>query len=186
MNATGLDRQEIGMSVAETIDGPPRSARRSRRGLLLLALALVVAVGLGVWWWFFGGAELPVTQAEARRYLDRIVAAAQRQDWDAMCALNGAPYNCRVQLEQVGTDSVPTDPPTIVSNRYSPKKGRDDTAGRILVVVGTDGKGRPYRTEVMVFRENRYHFKAINAVYWSNYKVIEPGPDGGYETHPGG
>jgi hypothetical protein len=43
----------------------------------------------------------------------------------------------------------------------------------VLVVEGVDGLGRPYRTEVFVFRENRYHFKAINGVYWSNYRFAE-------------
>jgi hypothetical protein len=146
----------------------------NRRRLTLLAC--VAAVGLtaaGTWWWFFGGAGIPVSEAEARRHLDKIVAAAQAHDFDRLCHLNGAVANCRWELNKVGADAVPPDPPQVVNTRYHHKETPDDTPGRILVVAGTDAKGRPYRTEVMVFRENRYQFKAINAVYWGNFNLIE-------------
>lgn len=141
-----------------------------RRLVLGAVLASLLVIG-PVWWWT--RTTPPVTETEARRYLDRIVTAAQQRDFDALCHLNGAQSNCRRQLELAGRDAVPQEPPTIVAGRYSPKGDTEDTPGYILVVTGIDGLGRPYRTEVMVFRENRYSFKAINAVYWSNYKVIE-------------
>jgi hypothetical protein len=79
----------------------------------------------------------------------------------------------------------------VVATRYHEKDTRDGTPGRILVISGTDGTGRPYRSELMVFRENRHHMKAINAVYWSNASVIErTGPsqkrsEGRSETNTG-
>jgi len=90
-----------------------------------------------------------------------------------MCRLNGAAVNCRRQLNMAGEDAVPPAPPQVVSSRYHEKDTPDGTPGRVLAVAGIDGRGRPYRTEVMVFRENRYHFKAINAVYWSNFRIFE-------------
>jgi hypothetical protein len=62
----------------------------------------------------------------------------------------------------------------------------DDTAGRILVVRGMDGAGNPYESEVLVFRENRRGFKAINAVYWSNATIIENEQDVPLRTAPAG
>lgn len=152
---------------------------------LLIPIALVAAAGLGVWWWFFGGAEIPVTENEARRYLDRIVAAAEKRDFEALCRLNGSVLNCRRALEDACDpmpfdptkisckDAVPDKPPTVTTSRYHEKDRPDGTPGRILVVSGVDGLGRPYRSELMVFRENRYNFKAINSVYWSNAFIIE-------------
>lgn len=52
----------------------------------LLALLVVLAVvGVGGWWWFFGGAEASVSEDQARRYLGRMVAAAQARDFEALC-----------------------------------------------------------------------------------------------------
>lgn len=154
---------------------------KTRRLVLLVVLA---AAGIGGWWWFFGGAETPVSEADARRYLDRMVTAAQAGDFEALCNLNGAVANCKRQLETgcdptpftepivSCKDTVPPDPPEVVETRESPGDG---TAGRILVVRGVDGAGKPYETEVLVFRENRRSFKAVNSVYWSSASIIENG-----------
>lgn len=133
---------------------------------------LLLGALLGFWWWT--RLTPPVTETEARAYLNRIVAAAQARDFTTMCRLNGAVSNCETQLRLAGKDAVPTDPPRVTGSRYHPK-GRGGTAGHVLVVEGIDGHGRPYRTEVFVFRENRYNFKAINAVYWSNFRFVEDG-----------
>jgi hypothetical protein len=148
------------------------------------AIVVVVAGGIGAWW-FLGGADRPVTDSEAKAYLNRIVAAAGHRDFEALCRLNGAVTNCRHQLE-VGCDDTPFNPPTVscketvpsqapavVVSRDHKKDTPDGTSGRILVISGTDGLGRPYKSELMVFRESRHHFKAINAVYWSNASIIE-------------
>ncbi len=152
---------------------------------LLLPLAVVTVTGLVAWWWFFGGGDRPVTESEASAYLDKIVAAAQEKDFEKLCGLNGSVLNCRRQLD-IGCDdtpgvapdvscrdTVPSQPPTVVDTRYSPKQSSNDTPGRVLVVRGVDGSGKPYESEVFVFRENRNHFKAINAVYWSNARILD-------------
>jgi hypothetical protein len=141
-----------------------------KRRALGLGVLLVLVALVGYWSWT--RVTPPVTEAEGRAYLNKIVAAARARDFEAMCRLNGAVANCRRQLTQAGADAVPPEPPRVVGTRYVPERD-GSVAGRVLVVEGVDGRGRTYRTEVFVFRENRYHFKAINAVYWSNYKLIE-------------
>jgi hypothetical protein len=148
---------------------------------LLVPLALLSVTAVGAWWWFFGGAETPVSEADARSYLNRMVAAAQAGDFEALCTLNGSVGNCRRMLETACDPStappviscketVPEDPPTVVATRNSPGGGY---AERLLVVRGVDGAGNPYETEVLVFRENRRSLKAINSVYWSGATIIE-------------
>lgn len=137
-----------------------------KRRVLGLGGVLLLAALLGFWWWT--RLTPPVTEAEARAYLDKIVAAAEARDFDRMCRLNGAVSNCETQLQLAGRDTVPAEPPRVTGSRYHPKKP-GGTAGRVLILEGIDGRGKPYRTEVFVFRENRYNFKAINAVYWSNF-----------------
>ena len=43
--------------------------------------------------------------------------------------------------------------------------------GRILVVEGTDGRGKRYHSEVAIFRYDG-QLKAINAVYWGRFEVF--------------
>jgi hypothetical protein len=164
-----------------------------RRNLIVAAVAVVA--GLGVWvWWQQGGFGGPVSDAAARRYFDRIVAAAQAKDFDALCRFNGSVSNCQAELrincpENLGSgpapsfppgealqeacrQSVPPDPPTVVSSWYKPAKD-GYVGGRILVVRGTDGRGKPYETEVLIFRDRRT-YKAIRAVFWSGDKFKDP------------
>lgn len=63
---------------------------------------------------------------------------------------------------------MPPDPPTIVSSRHQPAKD-GYVGGRILLVRGVDGRGEPFETEVLIFRDKR-SFKAIRAVFWSGDK----------------
>lgn len=106
-----------------------------------------------------------MTEAEARAYLDHIVAAARAGDFDAMCNLNGAPPNCYITLDRTGRDRVPVDPPRVTRTRY---ESETDTPGWLLVAEGTDGLGKPYSTQVFIFRDDEGDLKAINAVYWSS------------------
>jgi hypothetical protein len=146
-----------------------------------LLIAIVGALLVAVVGWFVlagdggGDPEDPVSEAEARGFFDQVVAAARARDWDKLCSLNGAPPNCQLDLDspfQKLRDTLPPDPPTIVETRFHEKQSADGSAGRILVVEGTDGRGRPYRTEVMV---SRYEGKleGTNVVYWSSHEIFE-------------
>lgn len=145
-----------------------------RRVLGLGAPVLLLTLLVAGWWWT--RMTPPVTEAEARAYLGRLVAAARAHDFDALCDLNGAPPNCHRTLDSDNLRAaVPPDPPTVTGTRYYPEQN-GGVAGRMLVVEGRNACGRPYRTEVFVFRENRFGFKAVNAAYWSNYHFAT-GPD---------
>jgi hypothetical protein len=135
------------------------------------AVLVAVLAGLALWWNSGSGSDTPPTDAEARAYFDRIVAAAQAQDWDGLCSLNGADFNCRVQLDTAGRDTAPTGPPTIVESRFQDKQSADGTPTHILVVEGTDGRGHRYHSEVGVFRYDG-KLAAINAVYWGGFEVF--------------
>ena len=138
-------------------------------GLVVLIGAFTLLGGDG------GDSEKPVSEAEARAFFDQVVTAARARDWDKLCNLNGAPPNCHFELDspfQKLRDTLPPDPPTIVETRFHEKQSADGSTGRILVVEGTDGSGRPYRTEVMV---SRYEGKleGTNVVYWSSNEIFE-------------
>jgi hypothetical protein len=172
----------------------------------LLVPLVVVAAAVGIWvWWLQGGFGGPVSDEAARRYFDRIVAAAQAKDFEALCGLNGSANVCwhelRVycpesygggpapqfpkgeELEQECRESVPPAPPTIVSSRDEPSKD-GYTGGRVLLVRGVDGRGKPYETEVLIFRDKR-SYKAIHAVFWSGDKFDEEKvPGGGLRSTP--
>jgi len=144
-----------------------------KRRALVLSLALILLGAGGCWRWT--RVTPPVTEAEARAYLDKIVAAAMARDFDRLCNLNGAVLNCKRTLDDGMRRALPSEPPTVTGTRYHPKRS-GGTAGRVLVVEGRTSCAKPYRTEVFVFRENRYHFKATNAVFWSNF-TFGTGPD---------
>jgi hypothetical protein len=155
----------------------------------VLAPVLAVVVVVGVWvWWMQGGLGGPVGDSAARTYFARIVVAAQAKDFPALCRLNSSVGPCEFEmnaycpdpavprplqiprdiLEQECRISVPNEPPEIVASRHYPAKG-GNVGGRLLVVRGVDGRGNPYETEVLIFRDKR-SYKAIHALYWSGSK----------------
>ena len=175
------------------------------RTKVLIAAAVAAAAIAGWVWWQQGGFGCPVSDEAARRYFDRIVAAAEAKDFQALCDFNGSARVCREELrvycpenygsgpapqfpkgeelEQECRESVPPDPPTIVSSRHHPRRA-GYTGGRILLVRGVDGRGKPYETEVLIFRDKR-SYKAIHAVFWSGDKFDEvEAPGGGFESTP--
>jgi hypothetical protein len=153
--------------------------RGSRRKVWVAVSGLVVVALIGAFVLLKGDgsdSDEPVSEAEARAFFDQVVAAARARDFDKLCSLNGAPPNCYFALDspfQKLRDTVPPDPPTIVETRFHEKDSADGSTGRVLVVEGTDGRGRPYRTEVMV---SRYEGKleGANVVYWSGHEIFEP------------
>lgn len=167
----------------------------TRRRVWVAATVAVIAAG-GIWlWWQGGGFGGPVSDTAARRYFGRIVDAALAHDFEELCRLNGSEKTCWEELRvycpesfgggaapqflrgealaQECRESVPTQPPEIVSSTYQPARG-GIVGGRILVVRGKDGRGKPYETDVMIFRDRRT-YKATHAVFWSGSKFPDPG-----------
>ena len=156
------------------------------RKVILPLLGVLIVAGLLVWWQQ-GGAGGPVTDQAARKYFSRIVAAAQQRDFDALCDLNSSKETCEFDLRIACRPPVggPVDPgratlmewcraampagaPEIVSSADRPSRS-GSSGGRLLRVAGTDGYGRRYETEVLIFRDKR-SYRATHAVFWSGEK----------------
>jgi hypothetical protein len=125
------------------------------------------------------------TEDQAIAFLNELVALAQAGDLDGMCR-HARDSNCDDLVEGAGgAVSIPSDPPILAGTRLIPgtSSGNSGTVGGMLLVLcGTDGRQRPYRTEMLVSRF-RGEVYAINAVYWSGSKLaVSPdtgSPSGG-------
>lgn len=108
---------------------------------------------------------------EAHGFLARIVALAQRRDFDGLCAIGDG--NCERLLDVAGRNAVPPTAPTVVGVRVVPSTRTGDqvsTGGVVLALCGTDGASRRYYSEMLVFREGST-LRAINPVYWGNMTI---------------
>ena len=54
---------------------------------------------------------------------------------------------------------------------------------RVLSLAGTDGIGRPYQSEVLVFSD-RDSLHAIEAVFWAGGRIADDGTVGGWDDPP--
>ena len=160
------------------------TTRRLRRFLMVVP---ILAVAWAAWGWYWGDFLGPVTEAEARGYFARAVAAVERKDFDALCRLNSSYSTCHLELQhecpesfpdlrfpdgeelyRLCREAAPLEPPTVVRSCDWPARN-GHVGGRILVVRGVNGRGKPYETEVLVFRDAR-SFKSQHTVYWSGSK----------------
>jgi hypothetical protein len=122
----------------------------------------------------------PPSEVETVEFLDHIVDLARAGDFDALCAVGGG--NCRRALGDAGADAVPDAAPTILGTWLlgdTPAGGGYSVGGRILEVCGVDGRGRTFRTQMLIFSESG-QLKAIEPVYWSGIRIAtDPnvGPD---------
>jgi hypothetical protein len=109
------------------------------------------------------------TEDEAIAFLNELTALALTGDLVAMCALAGSMCESFVD-ERGGPAAVPDEPPVLAGTRVIPGTSSGDSGtvgGMLLVLCGTDGLQRPYRTEMLVSRFMGETF-AINGVYWSS------------------
>ena len=144
-------------------------------GALVLAVAVVAIVGAQFAPRALNAAFVPPpppSDAAARATLDRAVAYARAYDFDGLCGLSDG--NCSFLLQQAGRDAVPPDPPTVYGERVlQPTQlanGAWDGGGRVLQVCGIDGRGNPYRSEVLAFTTGST-ITLINPVYWSGVSI---------------
>lgn len=112
------------------------------------------------------------SSGEAEGLLDRIVSLAQQGDFAGLCDLGDG--NCWTNVEAAGRDAVPSASPRVVATWVVPASstgpGAGTVGGRVLVLCGTDGRGRPYRSEMLVFRDGSA-LRAINPVFWDNIAI---------------
>ena len=100
---------------------------------------------------------------------------AQRGDFDGLCAVGDG--NCGRELDTAGRDAVPPDAPTVAATRAlatTTESGQQNIGGMVLVLCGTNGRGEPYRSEMLVFRDGGT-LRGINTVYWDNFAIAANG-----------
>jgi len=141
----------------------------ARSGSIALTVVLAAACG-------GSPASLP-TRTEAQSLLDRLVVLARQGDFAGLCAVAGD-LNCIDHLDRAGRDAVPPDPPRVIGSTEMPSSavnGQQSIGGLVLTVCGVDGRQRPYRSEVLVFR-NRSTLAAINPIYWNGISITGGNP----------
>jgi hypothetical protein len=118
----------------------------------------------------------PPSEADATAFLARLAELARSRDFAALCDLGSG--NCEHVLDEVGQATAPATDPVIVDTRViAPRELQDDTwslGGRVLQVCGTDGAGRPYQSEVLVF-STQGTLRAIEAVFWAGGRIADDG-----------
>lgn len=157
-----------------------------------IVIAVVVIIGVCVSTTVFGGNgnDEEVSVEEATSLLNQAVAYAQGRDLDKLCELAGSKGLCQSQWELAGGgQAVPAEPPEIVDTYLLPtvrlKWGGRIVGGRVLVVEGLDGLGKPYQTEFFVFRSRDSGLNGLavtNVVYWSGYGISQCNEDGSWTT----
>lgn len=118
-----------------------------RRGALLLAGTVVVAgistATIALQDDSDRNGSIP-TEAQARAALDAKFEQARSGDPETFCGDTDIPDMCKSQWQRLGgRDGVPEDKPRVISTR-------EQDGYRVLRVCGTDGQGRPYRTDFVV------------------------------------
>jgi len=95
------------------------------------------------------------------------------RDFAALCSVGGG--NCEQILAVAGEDAVPEQRPVIVGTFLLPDEQIDpetrSLGGRVVVLCGTDARGRDFRTEVLVFFDDEGELRAIEPVYWSGNRI---------------
>jgi hypothetical protein len=123
--------------------------------LLVLVITAVALVGCGKH-------STNVSLAEATATLDTAVSYAQAHD---LIGLGTLADNLLMAVRIWGTsgewNTLPQDPPTVVDNYPLNSK----LGGRVLVLEGIDGLGKPYRTEFLVYWYNG-QLTVGNVIYW--------------------
>ena len=109
-----------------------------------------------------------ITVEDAQALLHEAVDYAQAGDVEALCGMGGSVSICERALEDAGgLDAVPQSAPTVVDSHIFPAV-ENSTGGRVLVLEGQDGLGRPYRTDFLVFYIGDGEELAVfMPVYWS-------------------
>ena len=150
-------------------------------GIICLAVVIPTFVFLS-----YENEEVSIEEATSLLY--QAVAYAQVRDLDKLCDLAGSELMCQHQWEWVGGgQAVPEEPPEIVDtyllHTVHLKRGGRAPGGRVLVLEGVDGLGKPYRTEFFVFWTTddwglKKELAVINGVYWSGYGIGQCDEDG--------
>jgi hypothetical protein len=145
-------------------------------GTVLVSLCVLVMLS-GVGCSDNGKESDEISVEQATDLLNHAVEYATSHDLDKLCGLGSSSLMCQTQWKDAGEwAGVPTESPQIVDTYLIPTKklgnGMTQRGGRLLVVCGIDGMGKPYRTEMLVFSGGWLHgLSAMNVVYWSGTSI---------------
>lgn len=152
---------------------------RAWSGFIVLTILVTAACG--------GSPPGLPTVTEAQSFLDRLVVLTHQGDLAGLCEFAGD-LNCIDHLDLAGRDAVPSDPPRVIASTGMPTSminGQQIIGGQVLTVCGIDGRQRPYRSQVLVFR-NGSTLAAINPVYWDGISIAGGNPPISAASPPSG
>jgi hypothetical protein len=116
----------------------------------------------------------PPSEADARAFLDVLIDKAEAGDLEGFCSVAGSVCD-EIAEESGGVAAIPNEPPTVAGTRLVPPRdagnGGTFAGGRLVVLCGTNGLGKPYRTEMLVSAGPDRVLYAINGVYWSGFDL---------------
>lgn len=166
-------------------------AQKTFRGAALLLICMLVMIG-GLACSDNGEDSDEIGVEQATDLLNRAVEYATSHDLDKLCGLSSSSLTCRKQWEDAGEwDAVPAEPPQVVDTYLIPTRklenGMTQRGGRLLVVSGVDGKGRPYRTDMLICDGGWMHgLSATNVIYWSGASIQFDGDGSSTTTRDSG
>ncbi len=128
-----------------------------------------------------GGSQQPggIDEAEARALLFQAEEFAAAQDIEGLCGMGGSVLLCQSFWREAGEwEAVPAEDPEIMDSyalESTALSVGQRTGGRILVVTGVDGLGRPFKTDFLVFDAGSHGLVPYNPIYWSGVRISSPG-----------
>jgi hypothetical protein len=152
----------------------PVSPARLRVACSLLSLGLAVAACAGPKAY---APATPPSETDSRTLVHQVIDLALARRFDQLCAL-GTPQ-CTNVLLSTGTDTVPSDSPTIVAVTTVPNKetspGTWTPGGILFSLCGLDGKGAPYHSQLLVSENpSGTGLMAMEPVFWGGFTVGSP------------
>ena len=127
----------------------------------------------------------PPSDDAGRAFLVELFDRVTSGELGALCELGSG--TCPHDLRAVEPASAPSQPPEVASSRVlAPIVASGDTwtqGGRLFEVCGSDGLGRRFRSEVLIF-ETGSGLRAVNAVFWTGARIATDGTGFGRFPEP--
>lgn len=150
--------------------------QRSKAWVMRLTSVVLAAKVLGAACTNVASPPPAPTEEAGRAFLTELFDRATRGDLGTLCEFGSG--TCAHDLRSVEPGSAPSSPPTIVGTRILvPTRASGDNVsvgGRIFDLCGSDGLGRTYFSQILVFQSGS-RLLAVNAVFWSGARI---GTDG--------
>jgi len=128
----------------------------------------------------------PPSEAAALQHLRAIVGIVESGGLSTLCGLGGG--NCPGEVRDADAGAFPDEDPVVVRVSLIPTTSSADgtwnAGGRLLDLCGVDGHGRPYSSQMLVFREHTGRLVSINTLYWLGMGISTSPIVGGQPSSP--